>query len=639
MDRKPVCSDAAFVAITGAPATGKTQTLVDRVAFLIAQGVAPCDILVCAASSIAAAQLRERMDTAAGGIEVTTPWEMCVRILSTKRAIASTGRTPRVLADFEMLMLMKDMEMLGGDRKRDKEIVKYLLREWTELGEDKPRFLMTLEESNLNDGMKERLALRGGVLKHELANIAVRYLRDDIEACSAASVPYVLVDDYQNLCLASQILVEMLAETQIIVAGNSSQCCEVLDPYPYREGFDKFFERHEGQGLERYELKGTYLSVSVATAVSCFLDSSESLSGQATALAGLGTESDIPADLVTHVESGLFALRPSDSPASEVAELVSEITDLDQAACKDTLVVVPDARCGRLLEAELSCAGMPSCFLMTGQPAWGRVSDDVSNGLFRAYTLLNLAANPSDGVAWRAWFGYGDSLLNCGAWRELEGFAAQNSLALVDALQRIFLEDEKSLLAQVPHMALHANAYAQACEAIVEMRSVGMSEIPRKLAQLSGVDEVAIEVAFMSESAASTVQEVFEKAQRKLMLPEFPECVGIRIATPSAASGLTASRAYVVRAVDGLYPGFAAINPDDTVNHRRAFMATDERAFFVALTRGTQDLFVSYPKREALEHATKSHMRVARISACGNERMATLAPSRFIAALAGDSAK
>ena len=134
-------SSSRAINVIGGPGTGKSQAIVQRAAHLLESGTQPSELLVLAATRSAADALRSRV-TACGApgaaeVQVCTPMQFFEQVLSCPEARAFTGRTPRLLADFEERILMEDMKTCGLKPKRLREMLKFFFRQWTELGDER----------------------------------------------------------------------------------------------------------------------------------------------------------------------------------------------------------------------------------------------------------------------------------------------------------------------------------------------------------------------------------------------------------------------------------------------------------------------------------------------------------------------
>ena len=239
--------------IVGGVGCGKTQQLIERVCSLLSGGEKAGNVLVLCATPQACESFTLRLNAAgeeagvnADEIAVTTPRALALEVLSDAEAVRWSGREPRLLTAYEELFLLEDMKVSGLRPKRLREMLKFFYRSWTELADDDPNWLLPGEESNVHTLLKDNLALTRSIVEPEAGNLAVNYLRGHAGAVAAHSFAHVLVDDYQRISKASQLLAGLMATETLTIAGDRTACVQVYDSYPYAAGLDEFMDEHEG---------------------------------------------------------------------------------------------------------------------------------------------------------------------------------------------------------------------------------------------------------------------------------------------------------------------------------------------------------------------------------------------------------
>ena len=237
-----------FIKIVGGGWTGKTLGLAQRVAFLLEKGVATADIVVFCSTLSAADQFESLLGTLAGAtdVEVCTVAQYAVDMLGQPRVKAVTGRNPRILAEFEQSILMEDMKVCGLKPKRLREMLKFFYKEICELRDKDDDFIRDSEEQDVYETLMENLRLRDAMLPQELSNVALRFMREHPVEAAAFKRDFVLVDDHMNLNLASQGLVEAIANRNLTIAGSLNSQVATMEPSPNPKGFNTFELAHEG---------------------------------------------------------------------------------------------------------------------------------------------------------------------------------------------------------------------------------------------------------------------------------------------------------------------------------------------------------------------------------------------------------
>ncbi len=629
--------EVRYVQVRGGAASGKTAALVARAVALTKAGCAPEQVVLFASTRSAAGALRERLTAAAARaacpqaakVEVTTPAEYFARMLDTPDARAATGRVPRVLADFEERILMEDMKATGVSPKRLREMLKFFYKQWTELGDKRDDFLLAEEERLVHGAVKGHLVARGAMLVYELSNIAHAYLESGAPGIGSWRRAQVLVDDFQNLNRASQLVVEALASESLTVAGNVNELVPTPEPYPYPEDFARFSERHEDVRVFVLE-----------EAVGCCAQAA----AMANELARQGGLEVGEGSLARPVEDGAAAQLAAAQPAAEVRFVkwplpndeflgVAGYVKRRIRECgvrpSEVYVAVPHAVWGRALAKVLSANGV-KCDLMTdyevlkGDPRFPEKCADL-----RAYTLLNLIADPADGVAWRSWCGFGDYLTHSNHWCRLEDYAASRSVSLVQALE------ESAQLADVPFLGADvlAKRYREGMLLVERahgkhgfslanfLRDEAGSGLPGLLEPIEGGEDAACLLA----RARGRLQQAFSAED------------AVRIGLPPMMSGMSFDTVVIAGAVEGFYPPAKAIDVTCEDAQRAALLLQDRCAWYSALCKARRALVVSCVQKDEANTAAALGMWAHRIRMENGKGMAVLAPCPYLEEM-GDAA-
>ncbi|MDO5791640.1 MAG: AAA family ATPase, partial [Coriobacteriia bacterium] len=451
-------SSSRAIQVIGGPGTGKSQAIVQRAAHLLESGTQPSELLVLAATRSAADALRSRVAACgapgAAEVQVCTPMQFFEQVLSCPEARAFTGRNPRLLADFEERILMEDMKTCGLKTKRLREMLKFFFRQWTELGDEREGFLVEDDEHLVHDSIMRHLRLRNAMLPAELGNLTVKFLRDAPDAPAWCRRAHVLADDYQDYARATQLALDLIAREGLMVCGNVNEQVVTPDPYPYPEGLAEFASTHDGTEAivltESLRCPARIAAVGNGLAQAGDMDERALVSvGEAAEAAGSTDSADpaargeLPGDVrfvqwvdpnaefkgiaryLKHAFAGTAAPAPAAGPDAAPAAPLHP---------RDVAVVVPNALWGRSIAKVLEVNGMPSDQLVGYHALKGDPRDERRCADLRAYTLLTLAADPDDAVAWRSWCGFGDYLTHSNHWCRLEDFAEQTGMGVVEAL-------------------------------------------------------------------------------------------------------------------------------------------------------------------------------------------------------------
>lgn len=609
--------DAPFpgecVIISGPPASGKTETLVAHVDALLKSGIPASSIAVFAANPRAAAQLDERIFARTKNEEMRgqtrVPWQICLEII--EHANSGGGQRPHVLAKDEFDLLMEDMEEVEGDFKRNREIVKFLLRELTELGDDKEGMVFSEEERKLRKALEERCADRNAILRHQIAPKAVRCLKDDPSLAKRFSFPYVIVDDYPNLSRASQILLDNVHSEQITVTGCPALLLETYEPYPYERGMEELASRHADSEVIRISLEGCHLSKGINKIASSFAGDSESLA------------EDFPRKKADTARSGKGSIKQFLSIQDEIDDVVESVLDAPADERKKTAIIVPNDKWGARALAGFAARGVPAHLWRNDAPLASKADRIDARP---AVDLLGLAADKENPCAWRSYLSHSKGFLSLGLWKEILEFARNGNVGPGHAIVLIAGSENGHRL---PHGAEIASLARKALDAAASISEEKGEGIAKAAAKASGCDETFLSAAWQA-SQNDTCESLYGRIRREILFPTASSKDAVSIGTANALSGTSWKNAFVLGALEKMYPSAQAVKADETIDHKRLYMARDEKTFYAALTRATDNLRISFPTREPLEDAEKMSLGIRRIYSTENGRVALLAPSRFL---------
>ena len=110
-------SDHSPLRVRAGPGTGKTFTLMRRIARLLENGTRPRQILVSTFTRTAAGDLKQELEhldvEGATSVQATTVHALCFRILARNEVLEITDRVPRPLLEFERRFLLQDLQFEG----------------------------------------------------------------------------------------------------------------------------------------------------------------------------------------------------------------------------------------------------------------------------------------------------------------------------------------------------------------------------------------------------------------------------------------------------------------------------------------------------------------------------------------------
>lgn len=687
--------------ILGKVASGKTEALVHRVVEYLSGQLSGKSVLVLAASPDAAETLKRHLAAALDipantlgeqGVRVSTPRAIALEVLGNPKAQAACGRKPRLLLPFEENILLEDVKASGLRPKRLREMLKFFYRSWTELADDEPSWLVSEEEVQVHSLLKECLAFTGGILPNELSNLAVKWLRTDETARKAASYDLVLVDDYQLLSLASQVLAGLLAREGLVVTGDMQATSEVFEEYPYAAGLIEFAQ---ADGVQTVQLDACWNSTAVQACCENLIGTAQTHEQESRDLAGTGENGErearafagannesaqtsvtsqagySPAAVVEASAHAAYAeTAPVENPArnaralsfptaeAEIAHVAQHIADAIKKGAQpsDFYLAVPNGVWAKSLNRSLEARGISTAQRPSARMLSGDSRDLRRCKTSRLVTLLALAADPHDMLAWRSWCGFGDWLTHNPGFAALRRYAAQQGLAPYDALATVAADNpcrealgeldaaEQASLERISQafktgqaalMQLEGLVGRQLidaawelldCEQHVQETTAGQGGVPADLLRLLDVENPKL-----AHDAASLV----DRLLMALNEPRFPLAQNVvRIGDLAASHGSSYRTVVLSGFVNGFIPKHAYFDPVKTPLDRMGLLyGTDARRVYQAAGCAREELLVTaFTQMDALQ-AERLDLKVDRVFMREGKRLARISPSELIGSM------
>lgn len=601
--------------ICGGPHTGKTQRLVEHASKLVAGGALPRDIIVFAATPNAADALHHRLasaDASLADVAVTTMRAFVMDVLATPEACALTGREPRVLDGYEVSFLMEDMKRTGIRPKRIKGMLGFFYRCYTELENIiDPEWLELKEEVEVHARLEALLDSQKAYLEPELSNTAYRVLTSDENVLVRFEKAHVIVDDYQTLSRASQMVSNLIASESICIAGDPAECVQAFESYPYAAGMEEFartLPHASRENLDEAHMGGARLAI-----IQTLFEHAE------LALERDGATAQAPA----HANGEdtcevLECLNPEEELERVTSWVRAHISDGMES--DDVAVVVPNTAWERrvakaLREANIATRPQSAAFATGGDIRY----EDACRPA-RVLCLIALAANPDDETSLRAWCGFGEYTVNAQVFDEIRALCAQEGKTLREAL------------AAMAHGLIGSASFQFASEAEAVARAFeGLGQHLEALAGLRGRTLVrrALSIVYQEERpslplslayALSLADEdddaaaLHDKIARMRLFPRLPQTHGVRIMRAEACCGVEAKAVAVMGVVNGFTPPHKAFDTVSVAPDRaEAMRSRAARGLIAAIGCARRATLVTYFTEVPYREAEKLDLKVERI--------------------------
>lgn len=604
--------------VMAGPGTGKTFALMRRVARLLQDGVPADRILVCTFTRTAARDLQKELASlgiaGADCVWAGTLHAFCFSLMNRAEVLQATGRVPRPLLKFEERFLLEDLSdaSFGGIRERDRRLQAFNAA-WARLQSETPGWPSDRIDKVFHHELSGWLRFHEAMLIGELVPETLRYLRDNPASPHRSAFEHVLVDEYQDLNRAEQVLLDLLAEAgYLVVIGDEDQSIYSFK-FAHPEGIATFDKTHPHTHDERFDECRRCPRRVVEMANTLIANNPSRTPRVLTPLPG-------------NPEGEVLVLqwRTLEDEAHGVAELIRRRIQNGDVQAGRVLVLAPRRQLGYAVRDALNARGV---FAHSFFHEEALDEEDAQE----AFTLLNLLANPDDRVALRCWCGFGSTSLRTGAWARLRQHCETSGDSPRAALERLASRD-----LTIPHTG-----------PLVER----FGELRRRLGELAPVrGQALVDALFPGDrdwtapirSLASTIerdefnaQELRETLRIGITQPELPTDVDyVRVMSLHKSKGLTADLVAVVGCIEGLVPTLA----DGTPAERAASLEEQRRLFYVAITRTRRVLILSSATqlRRNLAHRMGAQVRgrsPVNATTIASRFLAELGPSRPAAVL------
>jgi len=616
-------TNAQFLRVQAGPGTGKTYAMMRRVMRFLEEGIAPDRILVCSFTRTAADDLaRSLVALGAPGVErvqAGTLHSFCFSTLRSGPVLQATGRVPRPLTDFETRFLLEDLAGgAGGFRVAEQRLLAFGAA-WARLQTEVPGWPADPVDRQFHNALLAWLQFHGGILIEELVPLTLRYLRDNPLCPERDAFDRVVVDEYQDLNRADQMLFDLLVGNgTLTVVGDEDQSIYAFR-YAHPDGIREFHAAHvptEDQDLTECR-RCPQLVVRLAAAL---IANNASFSGRPLAPRAANPEGQVQ----------IVQWPSSDAEAAGLALYVRQRIDAGEVTAGKVLVLSPRKAFGYAVRDALLAEGVVAHSFFTEQALDGNPKVLGNSRVQQAYTLLTLLVDPNDAVALRCWCGFGNPALAEPGWRRMREHLAANGGNLRDVLAD--LEAGRTQIAHTAHMVDRFRLLTAELAAAGPL--TGDALVDRLFPDGEEWAEPLREIAEAQKPVGEdfTPASLYEVVRSGVTQPELPvEVDFVRVMSLHKSKGLTADFVIVTGCIEGAIPNLP--KPTLPAAERDAKIEEQRRLFYVALTRATRTLVIS--SVTTIPRKVGHKMRIPVVG--GNREDGRTVASRFVAEMGNDA--
>lgn len=566
--------DGSPLHVLAGPGTGKTYSLMRRVARFIETGSDPSKILAVTFTRVAANDLLVNLHQlgvdGCEQVKATTLHAYCFEVLNRNAVLLATGRVPRPLLKHEISVLLEDISDRFGSKKDRQQMLSAFSAAWARLQTDQPGWPTSQTERDFQNELISWLRFHRAVLIGELVPLTLSYIRNNPACPERNQFEIVLADEYQDLNKSEQALIDLIsANSKLTVVGDDDQSIYQFMKFAHPEGIIDFPRLHPHAAEESLEECRRCPTLVVEMADSLIHHN------RIRSPRNLRPRPVNPRGDVSIVQWGDI-----DAEAAGVSSYVCDLIDRRGIAEKDILVLCPRRLLGYKIRDSIRDATkrVRSCF-----------TEDALDGTRakRQFVLLNLLAHSDDLPAFRFWLGIDSQSRRSSAYGRLRAFCDRNTVSPIDALRDISEGNNR-----IPYTDGLVKRYSELQTELNALRTKTPTEIVDAL--FPQTDEETQELRALSELAlntGATIERLFEYIRSQIAHPELPQVEdSVRIMSLHKSKGLTARAVIVAGCIEGWLP---QIDEELSTAQQHRQLEEARRLFYVALTRTTEILVVS----------------------------------------------
>ncbi len=613
-----ITSTKRYIRVVAGPGSGKTFGLKRRVRRLVeGDKVQPDEIFVGTFTRAIASELAAALAPAVGGEDTPKPKVSTLHAQAAEMLrndlTAAPGRKFRFLLAHEESAMLYDIATsvpeIEDDNDRRKELRK-VQSYWSGAGD--------LTDDKFRGAMDNWLREHGGMLIGEVVYLALAALNNG--DLPTGRFKHVVVDEYQDLTLAEQQLIEKLRtdEGSLVVLGDDDQSI-----YGFR------YNNPDGiTGFSTGRDPAQFHSINIPENRRCG-EVIVTLANRMMAAAG----SKKPPMISKRGELGQLDILYWDNVDDEIAGLAAYVNTKKN---EKFLILVPRRFIGYKLRD------------LIGSDASTSFHEEVleSHLVRERFALAALFADPDDRVAVRAWLGLDGSTpkpadkRNSVAVASLSGYT-RTGTALLEAIAAKSIlpkgEGAKSVTTRAERFVAEKAALPPLLEDAIKYLfdpplATQIDDAEKQAAAKNDLQLLRDAALQFTKRKGSTLASILEQLRYRIAtripLLEDEEETRVRIMTLHGSKGLEADVIIAAGLADQILPG----KPDKTPDETTAKEAEQRRLLYVAVTRAKKHLIMSRPRLVPFGVAMSENIRVDAhtVTQLRGTKVVKLSATRFI---------
>lgn len=572
------------IRVMAGPGTGKSYALMRRLTRLLEEGADPKGILVVTFTRTAAADLMQEIaELGVDGCEdivASTLHSYCFRLLMKEAVFAFNSRTPRPLIaiakagvlQFEAAPLLQDLNSPGtfGDKRSRTDLIRAFEAQWATLQTDNPGWASDQVGAAFHAALLEWLKFHECMLIGELVPEALNFVRNNPANAAVDPFDHVLVDEYQDLNKAEQVLIDHLARSGSLgIVGDVDQSIYSFR-YAHPEGIEEFHNSHAGTDDHLLDECRRCPRRVVAIADHLIRRNHPPSAGQRLLARPANPEGQV------HV----VQWRSMHDEVAGTSALVAKLINDHGYRPGDILILCPRRLIGYGIRQKLLDANVPAHSFYYEEAL---EADEAKE----AFSFLSLVANSKDRVSLRYLLGCQSNSWLANQYRPIRQHCELHGAHPWDVLGQ--LEAGTLVLGRTREIVARFGQIKAKLSDLAELDLTAL--VDRLFAEDKEWAQVIREMSLLRIDELESAPDLLNHVRTKITQPEMPEAGAFaRIMSLHKSKGLTAKAVIVCGCVEGLVP---FRNDDEPTVKQEKNLREQRRLFYVATTRCTEFLTVS----------------------------------------------
>jgi superfamily I DNA/RNA helicase len=614
--------------VVAGPGTGKSYSLKKKVMRLIEEGSDPEKILAVTFTNVAAdalkkdlhKDLKEEGFESASKIKACTLHSLCFSILIKEKVLKITGRYPRPLMEFEREMLVEDLSISFGGKKKVKEMIAAYEAFFAREQSDDVGKITNPIDLKFKKALLHWLQAHKAMLIGEVISETIKYLRISPNALEKTEFEHILVDEYQDLNKAEQLLIHLLSEcAEVVIIGDEDQSIYSFK-HAHPEGILEY-----GEDLDN--IVSATLNECRRCPKSIVKVANEFMEYEMSE----GKTHKILKPFKESIDGMVYGLN-WDSEADEaniISKFIKEVLDNDkEISLNDILVLSPRRHITSKLQQALAQKDIVSKSFFSEDAL---SSEDAK----KSFTLLAQLAYPDDEVSLRTWLG-------------LESPLSKTYLKILEKCNELS-KNPSEIIQMIKNGEVsitRTNKIIERFDALLEkldsIKQLDISELVKTL--FDGEDEeltlLHSIIQSLNLSKIESVTSLYNEIQARILFPQLMDIEEdgeyIKIMSLHKSKGLSAKLVIILGCIEGLIPSIKnekKLRDMGKLADIERLTKEQERLFFVAMTRSRKYLFFSSVNKIEMQYALRMGIDISKlknIRVQGRVKICSTLPSQFL---------